>query len=628
MAEGRATEQLGQSISGLAELGFRHAGKLRQMKDAEGASAFLTQMDSNATEFENSLITSQDYSGWTDQWKSNINSWGQQIDDLDISDEAKANLRLKYNEWAGAKSDRISTTAALKSVESTKGTIGTNLNYYASRGDWIGYDRTINDAQQTGIFRPDQIHQLRVDGMTKKAEYDMKGTILSNPFQALDQLEQEGYIANNPGATEELRLWGIGKAKEGIRMVQSQSARELSNNIESGQITTSEQLEEEIKRKGPAVDESTADRIRYHFGQTRAVDPDVKFGVVDNLNRLYDSYTRNEISDEEYRVAHGLIAQRVYEYGSRPGVGALREQVDKMDPASWDGRKLKQSAIEERMRSVQTIGKTFLDQGAFGEISDEDKENLTPYELATKQTDIFSNRQKVEAAMQTWLSKDENQNASEEEISAQYKKTYMQQTSSRIIRPGGAWATESEFGDYLQSQTGPRGSEGDRITSYGYSGDTTPDSNSTAGIGAWVSSDEQERIKNGEITPNRLREGDLAVSRDVERRFRAMGIQPGDRVTVKLDDGTAQTGRWMDRTAESYNGKQLTGRFDVYSPEGPSPLNGRKVVDWWKYGDEDVIDPRGQYIPVPTEVPGIQAVIQGTSLKGKKPPLNEDTDTP
>ena len=118
------------------------------------------------------------------------------------------------------------------------------------------------------------------------------------------------------------------------------------------------------------------------------------------------------------------------------------------------------------------------------------------------------------------------------------------------------------------------------FTSYGYKGDTTPDSNSLAGIGAWAGDKEQADIKAGKMTPNRLRKNDLAVSRDIERQFEEAGIKPHDTVTVELDDGTTITSRWMDRTAEEYNGKKLTGRFDFYSPEGANPLNGKKVVGW------------------------------------------------
>jgi hypothetical protein len=112
-----------------------------------------------------------------------------------------------------------------------------------------------------------------------------------------------------------------------------------------------------------------------------------------------------------------------------------------------------------------------------------------------------------------------------------------------------------------------------RTTAYGYRGDSTPDPNSSAGIGAFVPDVEQARIKRGESSDYRLRPGDLAVSRDVEAQFRQQGIAPGQDVTLHYADGSTHTGRWMDRTDGS-----LDGRFDLYSPNGPPANDGSKIT--------------------------------------------------
>jgi hypothetical protein len=103
-----------------------------------------------------------------------------------------------------------------------------------------------------------------------------------------------------------------------------------------------------------------------------------------------------------------------------------------------------------------------------------------------------------------------------------------------------------------------------RVTSYAYKYEELPDSNSKAGIGAFVPDKEQAKIKRGEESPYKLREGDLAVSRDVEARLRKAGIRPGDEVEVQMEDGTNIVTRWMDRTGVNFEGKILTGRWDFY----------------------------------------------------------------
>lgn len=121
-----------------------------------------------------------------------------------------------------------------------------------------------------------------------------------------------------------------------------------------------------------------------------------------------------------------------------------------------------------------------------------------------------------------------------------------------------------------------------RVTSYGYRNDPTPDSNSAAGIGAFVPAAEQEKIKAGQPSPYRLQPGDFAVSPDMEARMRKAGVKPGDRVMFQRADGTSEAGRWMDRTSPS-----LKGRVDFYSPGGVRPDDGAGITGFSLYAPAD-----------------------------------------
>jgi hypothetical protein len=103
------------------------------------------------------------------------------------------------------------------------------------------------------------------------------------------------------------------------------------------------------------------------------------------------------------------------------------------------------------------------------------------------------------------------------------------------------------------------------VTTYGYAGDTTPDRNSANGIGAW---------------DNHLRETSIAVSRDIEAQFRAAGILPMSKVKLLLDNGKTVEKTWDDRTAKTYKGKPLIGRFDFYCPSGRNPHEGQGIVNF------------------------------------------------
>lgn len=168
---------------------------------------------------------------------------------------------------------------------------------------------------------------------------------------------------------------------------------------------------------------------------------------------------------------------------------------------------------------------------------------------------------------------------------------------STIIKPheqgkdgaGGSGTSEQGYYDShllpsLRALGAPQGSSQEKpatasakTTHYGYKGDPNWDYNSSIGVGAFVSDTEKLQIVAGKDTPNKLKQGDIAVSPDMENKFRSAGIKPGEAVTVTLKDGRKHTGRWMDRTRSD-----LVGRVDIYSPNGPTNIDDQPVIGFHK----------------------------------------------
>ena len=111
-----------------------------------------------------------------------------------------------------------------------------------------------------------------------------------------------------------------------------------------------------------------------------------------------------------------------------------------------------------------------------------------------------------------------------------------------------------------------------KVTSYNFPNDPYSDSNSRNRIGAWN---------------NKLTENSLAISPDIERKFKAAGIGKGDAVELTLADGSTVIRNWDDRTMQDEQaikkfGKRLEGRFDFYSPGGKQKNDGMAVVSFRK----------------------------------------------
>ena len=111
-----------------------------------------------------------------------------------------------------------------------------------------------------------------------------------------------------------------------------------------------------------------------------------------------------------------------------------------------------------------------------------------------------------------------------------------------------------------------------KVTSYNFKGDAYSDSNSRAGIGAW---------------DNKLTENSLAISPDIESKFKAAGIGRGDSVELTLANGSTVIRNWDDRTMQDKQaiekfGKPLRGRFDFHSPGGKQANDGMSVSSFRK----------------------------------------------
>ncbi len=80
----------------------------------------------------------------------------------------------------------------------------------------------------------------------------------------------------------------------------------------------------------------------------------------------------------------------------------------------------------------------------------------------------------------------------------------------------------------------------------------------------------------------------LALSPDQEKLVRSHGVIPGDKLEVKLSDGSIVERRWDDRTDGS-----LAGRWDFHGGDAPDPNDGKGVVGFKLKGAQLPFTPVG-----------------------------------
>jgi hypothetical protein len=122
------------------------------------------------------------------------------------------------------------------------------------------------------------------------------------------------------------------------------------------------------------------------------------------------------------------------------------------------------------------------------------------------------------------------------------------------------------------------GDSAGKITSYGYEGDP-------------YGGPKAKATKTGAFNDNELTNKSLAVSPDVQARFKEAGINPLEPVELTLEDGTKVVRNYDDHTASDQEArklglKPLRGRFDFRSVDGKQEKDGMRVVSFRKYTED------------------------------------------
>lgn len=634
-AQGQALAGVGEVLQNMGERGLQLLEQARKSKENGAIDALFTQFDSDSSAFENQLMRRNDTKQWVPDWKEKDASYREKINALGLSPEGKGIALAEYAKWYGRKSIAFETQAATKDLQIGRAQTESSLQYFGKRGEMETYHAIAKRALDQGFMNQAQYEQTMRNGARLASLNELDEEMKANPNAFLERLKDKDFVRNTPGITMEDKDDFEHKAKVASRERIGATIDAVQDEIADGSIQSPQDLEKKYK---DALPPRILEQLKGGLGERRMLDPKVlneiageasasiarynvgsdasfeEFVRIDNLIHslppglpLRDTLTRQlrETRDGQRGIIKDNIALGNKELDEAFAAGRFgtyqREQtlLQVLDDGFLsDPRKLHRIGFSPRAvnaivnaKGVEAQRKMFR---ALFDVSRDHQADANSYEW--KVAEALRDDTGLGTAMAKW--EDSDARAVAYQRYGQARADFAQwaaltpgadmtmirtklkdlTTDADKMRAQSSTLPEKPRSPIETSMNAQSGKTLGQFTSYGYEGDTTPDRNSSAGIGAFVSKEEQARIRAGEDTPNKLRTGDLAISRDIEERFVAAGLEPGDTVTIKFADGTTKRTRWMDRTAASYNGKALTGRFDFYSPTGPSRDNGKEVV--------------------------------------------------
>lgn len=571
---GRAVAETGSIVGALA-LKQRQAETDVQIADADNVM-LLAQ-----GEFSDWKREHPDPTQWGAEWEKRLTAVGQRIDSNDsLHQAAREQIGLRLRRFVGVSTSRVKEDAATATFARARSSFVASLDRYTEAQDEEKFNETLNTNDQRGYLYPHEVEAYR-----QKFKEEGKRIKVQNERDAFDAssslavADPQGWLDTNkkPWAGKET-LWQRVKNVADSRLgeMRSDGANDLINAIAAGSVLTEGEIDQwNNPALTPSLRAQAKDYLRTRDDKAERADqeangdrnfaellPKVKdYNPGNDPDRKQFFELRKEIKRRVGSEDDGYLQQVLYAKATAaPKKAAVPEDVrgyanDTLD-IMFDARS---GAIPWKKRvPAGTKNGVFMDE--------HDEEDLKAKQAAI---DAMAT---IRSKFGEWAKA--NPDTAKDPVKSKAK--------LMELMPEGVKVRALEA---LQKLGKPAAAG--KVTSYGYPKDATPDSNSAKGIGAFVPESEADKIKRGEASDYKLRDGDLAVSPDVEANLRASGVKPGESIMVKLANGEVRRVRWMDRTANDEQAKALglsplRGRFDFYSPSGKHGLDGVSVIGWEK----------------------------------------------
>lgn len=242
MAAGDATARVGQAIQNVGEMGLQIAEKSRKIKETGTITAFMAQADEEAGRFAIGLAKRSDTDAWPAEWRDRTTDLRERAKSLGLSPDGQAVLDNQFTDWSSTRSIHFQTQAATKALGIARGQTTQSLQYYASRGDTEGFNRTLGTAKAGGLLTPDEVSKAEMEFKGITAGLDMDKMVQGNPQSVVDTPTEE-FLKRVPGLTIEQVERGKREAKAMVKERSLDTVEAAQDAIYSGKLTDPAQLD-------------------------------------------------------------------------------------------------------------------------------------------------------------------------------------------------------------------------------------------------------------------------------------------------------------------------------------------------------------------------------------------------
>ena len=591
-AMGKIAYQIGQ----VGEVALAYSEKMAKAKDTADLARAETLMRSAFEKQQNDQMNTP-VDKWQEKWLANVSETKKAIGEIGISNNAAQSLSPAFDRWNTMSGVQIEGQANKKRIEGYQQDIEANALMKIADDDIEGaigiYNKAVADEIISESAGKLAVARLAND-QVRKAEADqannITATLSTDPDTVVSEMDK--VLAGTESTfgkidASKAKVYKARAERESKNLL-IERKNDIINAINSGDILDRKSLDAwNAEKAGGKMDAATLNKMERMISLNVPYNPEAIVAARTEIAK-YDPATDDATGWTKYNQILDQIQTTVPKDMRERMMGELR---DTWSATAREGksRNPKQTYTASLLKTVEDLGKG----GFLGVETGKDKNGVVVDQ--DKSMAYWSKVESIQSNLIDWLNDPKNKDASPEQASSQLKailgKDAQDGAAARIMEKnkpkekgyivpvgmGGVYVppvapspTPTKSEDLINKGKAIK-AEG-KVTSYNFPGDPFSDSNSRNRIGAWN---------------NTLDENSLAISPDIERKFKAAGIGKGDPVELTLADGSTVIRNWDDRTMQDADaiknfGKPFTGRFDFHSPGGKQKNDGMAVVSFRK----------------------------------------------
>jgi hypothetical protein len=594
--EARAMAKFADSIGGLGDVAMKWGEKFAEAKD----DADLTRGETVLAEFKQKQLAEQQSlppEKWQENWGRNQEEARRKLADIKFSNNAAEKFNPYLERWSTLTGVEIDSQFRKRQLDGYQLDAEIGYKRELAADNIEGALGIISRFEKNGTLAPKTAERFRFDVELEtikksKAERNanIESAIILDPQkweEDLTQGIQSGSSKLQTDLTKEEMLRFLGNARQQSRFAEVDKLSRVEDLLLKGEFQSVEELEKALDRPDLMPKVKLPERAVQSLKASFLESPERQAESIKLLPAIVQKIEAYDVSSDSKLENYFDLASEVR---SLPE-GYRREPLDLLYDKFRQYKDGRKPVPATALGQIKKQASDDLQNGGFGKWKT-GKDGAIPDDQRPAYTSANLRFSQEMTALDNWAKANPDKAKVDSEVYRAHNEiiTELNKVDAAAGRPSTRRPVEipsiskptanpsgiPDPDEILRSAptgaSAPGAQPLGKVTSYNFPNDPYSDTNSRNRIGAWN---------------NTLDENSLAISPDIERKFKAAGIKEGDAVELILADGSRVVRNWDDRTMQDAQaikkfGKPLRGRFDFHSPQGRQSNDGIAVVSFRK----------------------------------------------